>query len=233
MSAEPEFVSLRQEILQCFTNIITMTTFVMTATGVSLAASFEYLNPIAALFPLFVLYLGNVVVFNNVRTVTVIGAYFRVFWEEENKEYHWETRQAIRRSIEGEEIKTRVKHSNRREEWMGPLAQRMFFITGYLCIGVYLYVSLTILLSQLSTDLLLPYPYSLYVFPIKCGFFSLFLLVSFVFWTRKWLLYRQLTDPVHGSNSLMKQSTEAWNQVKGIESATKVPRRKSRSANAA
>ena len=185
MSAEPEFASLRQEMLQCFTHIITMTTFVMTASGASLAAAFQYRNPIAALFPLFVLYLGNVIVFNNVKTVTLIGAYIKVFWEEENKEYHWETRQSIRRKLsEDEAMNKREKHSHRREEWMGPLAQRMFFVTGYLCIGVYAYVSLIVLWSGQSIAHI-PYPYSWYIFLLECFFFPYFFGVSFIIWTLK------------------------------------------------
>jgi hypothetical protein len=221
MSAEPEFSSLRQEMLQCFTHTVTMTTFVMTATGASLAAAFQYRNPIAALFPLFVLHLGNVLVLNNVRTVVLIGSYLHEFWEEENKEFHWEKRQAIRRKlIEDEVINTRGKLSNRREQWMGLLAQRMFFVTGYLCIGVYAYVSLTVLLSGQSIEHI-PYPYSWYIFLLEWHIYPYVLGVSFIIWTLKWYRSRKQTDPVHGSNSLMEQFRKDWKQVKEGESAKK------------
>jgi hypothetical protein len=233
MSAEPEFASLRQELLQSESHIITMTSFVMTVTGTSLAVAFQYHNPIAALFPLFVLHLGNVVVFNNVQTVALIGAYFHVFWEKENEEYHWETRQAIRRKlVEEEGINTRQKNSNRREEWMGPLAQRMFFVTGYVCIAVYAYAAFTVLLSGQSIKDL-TYPHSWYIFLLEFFTFPYLLLVSLLIWTLKWRRSRKLTDPVHGSNSLMEQCRKAWNQVKDIESSRKVQQRKRKSENAA
>ncbi len=214
MNTDAEYASLRQELIQCETYIVNISIFVMTVSGASLTAAFQLRNPIAALFPLFVLYLGNVIVFNNAQTIARIGTYIQIFWEEEHKEFHWETRQAKHRAIiEREEADTRGKRSGRWEEWMGPLAHRMFFVTGFLCIFVYAYISLVVLIKPQATDLITPFPY------VNWAIFLYILLLSSVIWTLKWLSTRRRINLIHGRNSVVEQLRTTWQHVKENESS--------------
>jgi hypothetical protein len=214
MKSEAEYNTLRQELLQSTNQIVTISIFVMTVTGALLSAALQYSNPIAALFPLFVLYLGNVVAFTNLQTVVKIGAYLEVFWEKENKDFRWETRQArLREIIEQQESnKPPEKRSGRWEQWMFPLFQRMIFVTGVLCITLYAYIFLVVLLGQKKADFLTPFP------TINWIVFLSGLVVSTVLWISRWIRSIRQARIIDGQESIFWLHKRTWQQIRDEES---------------
>ena len=141
--AEAEYSSLRQELRDISSQTFTIATFALTAAGGAILASFQVGNPIGALLPLFILYLGYAVVDNNGVTIARISTYLRLFWEERHRDYQWETRLSEYRDKINPAARARRGEPpcRDREEWDSHLVEKMFIWFGYLCLAVYAWMA--------------------------------------------------------------------------------------------
>jgi len=201
-----EYVSLREEILQCQSNIVNTTGFVLASLGVFVAAAFEFRNPILALFPLLILYLGHVVLFNNAQTTARNATYIKVFWESRSPDFGWETRLDRLREKTQEAAESAV-----REQWMSPLAQMAFVVAGAVCIVISGWISYWTNANPQSMDLVSPNT------PLSIVFFTGFLLISTIGWGVFWFRTRDQRRVIYKRDSLVEVLESKWSEVKESE----------------
>jgi hypothetical protein len=217
-----EYVSLRQEVVENQNYVLTTAGLVLTATGVLLTVAFSSSNPILALFPLVILYLGQKIVFNNAQTEARVATYLQVFWETRSKDFHWERRQAaFRHIIEAENKRTglfgKVKYwlsgSLLEEVWMASSVQWAFFWVGVFCIVAYavIWQSPTWIGNSNSNPILAANPLA------KDWIAYPLLSISVLYWIRILLRIRRQTQTFSGGGNLMEQTYTRWEDVQKAE----------------
>lgn len=140
---EVEHASLREEILQNNHHSINVANLAITVTGTALVAAFQFRNPYIALLPLFILYCGHRITFNNSQTIARISVYLRFVENEKYETVLNVLRREIRNSEEEARSRTHgpwrclTRRSVLWEHWMGPIIESIFFVLGTVCIVVF------------------------------------------------------------------------------------------------
>ena len=225
-----EYISLREEILQCGTNSINTMGFVIAAVGAFVTAAFGFNTPIAALVPLLILYLGLRILENSAQTTARNSTYIRVFWESRSPDFQWETRLSKHReSVDQSWTESRRKRIARLqpsplvyERWMAPLAQRVFLFCGFACIGVFVWLSVFQWLNA-GANL------QLHTLTDWAGLIAFVTLLAFslLSWLLISLRTQRLGRVIYGDSCMMEEMIEIWTKVRDQDPNSKSPTQRS------
>lgn len=213
MNTGVEHTSLRQEILENGAHAINVANIVVTLTGVAIVAAFQFRNPYVVLLPLFVLYYGYIVLFNNSQTIARNSVYLRLVENERYERVLYSLRMEV---LENEE-KARAKiprsmrwlipHSILWEQWIAPILQTMFIVLGFVCILLFGLIAWLVetkpnTAPNTPPDLILPFAYNFII-----------VLVIFLIWLVITIRSRRIAHPFYGKGNMAQQYEQAFLKV--------------------
>ena len=222
MSTDIEHASLRQEILENGKHAINVANIVVTLTGAAIVAAFQLRNPYIVLFPLFALYYGHTVLFNNMQTIVRSSVYLRIVEKEKYERILYD----LRREIQKKEERARSNiprpmrwlkpHSILWEQWIAPILQAMFIVLGFVCILLsgliaWLVETKPNIAPNASSDLVLPFAHNVIV-----------IVIVFFTWLIVAIRSRRIVHPFYGKANMSQQYEQAFERVMATTSSTEL-----------
>ncbi len=213
MSTDVEHASLRQEILDNGSHAVNVANIVVTLTGVAIVAAFQFRNPYVALLPLFVLFYGHIVLFNNTQTIARNSVYLRLVEHERYERVLYAlrikilARETANRARSPWIIRWLVPHSVLWESWIAPILQNMFIALGFVCIIFFGLVAWLVETNpntapNASPDLILPPQYNI----------GIAIIVS-IMWLLIAIRSRRVAQPLFGKGNMIQQFEAALLEI--------------------